>query len=228
MSRSSQARDGAGNDGGGTGNGGSDPPSNSPRRDWFPAVLVGALALVTPVSAYLSYCAVNRLMSMEFTGSNPAFPVVPIVLLPLLPACERGAGAGGDEDDEKRVRMEIGQYLEGQGVSCAGKWAISRPVVFRPGVADEVAGQIDEKSIHRFMEQPATRKAAKVYVFGFASADGPRDVNELLAMQRAWTIKRTIQRDNPAIAVEVHDMGEDHLTDGVASSRSARIVACVP
>ena len=224
MSRSNQAGGGAGNGGSGGGNSG----SGTPRRDLLPAVLVSALAAVTVTSLFLSYIAVNQLMSTEFTGPKPAFLVVPGALLPLLPACKRGSGAGGDEDDEKRVRAEIKQSLEGQGVSCAGKWEISRPVVFRPGVGDEVAGQIDEKSIRRFMERPALRKAANVYVFGLASADGPREINELLARQRAWTVKEAIQRDNPTIAVEVHGLGEDHLTNSVTSSRSARIVACVP
>lgn len=201
MSRSSQAGGGAGNGGGGAGNGGSD----TPRHDWVPAVLVSALAVVTVASVVFSYCAFDQLMYTK-----------------------REAGAGGDEDVEERVKMEIRQRLEEKEVPCAGKWAISRPVMFRSGVGDKVAGQIDKKSIRRFMEQPALRKAEKVYVFGFASADGPRDVNELLARQRARTVKKVIRRHYSPIDVKVDELGEDHLTEGVASSRSARIVACVP
>ena len=125
-----------------------------------------------------------------------------------------------------RVSAELGRYLkEQQGVSCPGTWAISRPVLFRRGVANEVADQVDEKSIRRFMMRPAVRKAPKVYVFGFASADGPSDVNDRLAWQRAQTVKAIIAQKYH-MDVEKHGLGENHLTQGVADSRSARIVAC--
>lgn len=129
------------------------------------------------------------------------------------------------DEGEKRVSAELGRYLkEQQGVSCPGTWAISRPVLFRRGVANEVADQVDKKSIHRFMMRPAVRKAPKVYVFGFASADGPSDVNDRLALQRAQTVKAIAQKYH--MDVEKHGLGENHLTQGVADSRSARIVAC--
>lgn len=133
-----------------------------------------------------------------------------------------------DEDDERRVKAEIGRYLEGEKVSCDGRWTISRPVLFRPDVGDEVADEVDERAIHRFLKRPALRKVKKLHVLGFASADGPREINDELAWQRAETVAETVRRRRPSLEIEEYGLGEDHLTEGVASSRSARIVACVP
>ena len=121
------------------------------------------------------------------------------------------------------------QYLEEEKVSCDGRWAISRPVLFRPDVGHEVADEVDEQTIRDFLKWPALRKVKKLHVLGFASADGrPREVNDELAWQRAGTVAEAIRRRRPTLEVEKYGLGEDHLTEGVASSRSARIVACVP
>ena len=135
-----------------------------------------------------------------------------------------------DEELEMRVRAEITQRLEQRlkekGEPCTGTWEISVPILFRPGVGDDVADRVDKESIRRFMESQTSRKVKKVYVFGFASADGPLHVNQRLACQRARTIEKKI-RDKWPVEVEMHALGENHLTNGVASSRSARIAACV-
>lgn len=132
------------------------------------------------------------------------------------------------EDDERRVKAEIGRYLKEKNVPCSGRWAISRPVLFRPRVGAEVADEVDERTIRHFLKRPALRKVDKLYVLGFASADGPRDVNDDLAWQRARTVAKAIRLSRPTLDVKKYKLGEDHLTEGVASSRSARIVACVP
>ena len=181
-----------------------------------PFFAVSALAVVTAMSLVLFHAALDRLLSTKVDE-----------------ALEKLLSTKVDEDLEKRVRAEITQRLKDRGVSCTGTWTISVPVVFRPGVWDEVADRgVAEESIHRFMESRALRNVAKVHVFGFASADGPRNVNNRLAKQRAQTIRDKIQDEilpeNRAVHVEVHGLGEDHMTNGVANSRSARIVACVP
>lgn len=164
-----------------------------------PFCAVSALAVVTALSLVLFHSVLERLLSTR-----------------------------ADEELEMRVRAEIAQRLKKKGVSCDDTWDISVPILFRPGVGDDVADHVDKQSIRRFMESQTSRKVATVYVFGFASADGPIHVNQRLACQRARTIKKEILDDKWPVEVEVHGLGEDHLTNGVASSRSARIAACVP
>lgn len=162
-----------------------------------------------------------------------ALAVVSVGVLVLFhSALDRLLSTKEDEELEKRVRAEIAQRLEQhlkmRGMSCVGTWDISVPIVFRPGVDDRVADRVDDESIRRFMKMQTSRKVAKVHVLGFASADGPTEVNYQLAWQRARTIKDKIQQGKWPVDVEVHGLGEDHLTNSVASSRSARIVACNP
>ena len=184
--------------------------SNEAGRGLSPTAWVAALAMVTVGALFLFGFGLYRLKS--------ASRVKPVVVL--LVCC--------DEDDERRVKTEIGRNLNDKNVSCSGRWAISRPVVFRPGVGNEVADEVDERTIRRFLKRPALRKVKKLYVLGFASADGPREVNDELAWQRARTVAEAIRLSRPTLDVKKYKLGEDHLTEGVASSRSARIVACVP
>lgn len=168
-----------------------------------PFCAVSALAVVTALSLVLFHSVLERLLSTKV-----------------------------DEELEMRVRAEISQRLErhlkGKGEPCAGTWEISVPILFRPGVGDDVADPVDEESIRRFMGTQTSRKVKTVYVFGFASADGPIHVNQRLACQRARTIEKKIRKGRWRVDVEVDGLGENHLTNGVASSRSARIAACVP
>ena len=191
---------------------------NDAENDWkriaLPLAWVAALGAVTIASLVFFYLALDRLMPTS-TGDE-AEEVETRVTTEI----------GGEEEVETRVNAEIGQYLKEKEVFCPGTWAVSRPVLFRRGVANAVADRVDEESIRRFMERPAVRRAPKVYVFGFASADGPDGVNDDLARQRAQTVKAAVRRHEPNMDVEKYDLGEDHLTLGVAHSRSARIVAC--
>lgn len=186
------------------------PESKETKPGLSPTVWVAALAVVTVGALVLFGFGLYRLRFVS--------RIKPAVVL--LVCC--------DEDDERRVKAEIGRYLEGEKVSCDGRWAISRPVLFRPDVGDEVADEVDERTIRHFLKRPALRKVKKLHVLGFASADGPREINDELAWQRAGTVAEAIRRRRPTLEVEKYGLGEDHLTEGVASSRSARIVACIP
>lgn len=179
-------------------------------RGLSPTAWVAALTVVTVGALVLFGFGLYRLRS--------AFRVEPVVVL--LACC--------DEDDERRVKAEIGRYLKEKNVSCSGRWTISRPVLFRPRVGNEVADEGDERTIRHFLKRPALRKVKELYVLGFASADGPREVNDELAWQRARTVAEAIRLSRPTLDVKKYKLGEDHLTEGVASSRSARMVACVP
>lgn len=177
---------------------------------------MAALGTVTIVSLVFFYSALNRLMSPDAAAGeeNDQKP-------------EAAAIRAEEKEVEQRVNAEIGQYLRRKGVVCPGTWAISRPVLFRRGVADVVADRrVDEESIRRFMEWPAVQRAPKIYVFGFASADGPSGANDILARQRAQTVKAAVRDHEPAKDIKKYVLGENHLTQGVANSRSARIVAC--
>ena len=169
--------------------------------------------MVTVVSLVLFHFALDQLTRGEEKGKTRV--------------TENGNGEK-EEEVEDRVNAEIGQYLERKKVFCPGTWAISRPVLFRRGVADAVADRRgDEETIRRFMERPAVQRAPKIYVFGFASADGPSDdVNDDLASQRAQTVKAAVRRHEWTKDIKKYGLGENHLTQGVANSRSARIVAC--
>lgn len=194
----------------GTENGTEDRKNKADRPGLSPTAWVAALTVVTMGALVLFGFGLYRLMD--------ASRVKPVIVL--LVCC--------DDDDERRVKVEIGLYLKEKNVPCEGRWAISRPVVFRPGVGGEVADEVDERTIRRFLKRPALRKVNKLYVLGFASADGPREVNDDLAWQRARTVAKAIRLSRPTLDVKKYKLGEDHLTEGVASSRSARIVACIP
>lgn len=66
----------------------------------------------------------------------------------------------------------------------------------------------------------------QLYVFGYASADGPGDHNRTLSKQRADHVRKLVEQTEQQVD-HAFAMGEDHLVNGVAESRGARLVACV-
>ena len=114
-------------------------------------------------------------------------------------------------------------------IGCQQPLIVSKPFVFMPGEwkdpKDGVEAQVEE-----FRRKCCTslQKASKriLYVVGFASADGPGNHNRKLALNRAQTIQCLIRKKFPGWRICTRSLGEDHLTSGVAHSRSARLVFC--
>ena len=124
-------------------------------------------------------------------------------------------------DDEWRLREEIAERL------ChGGAPKISEPILFKRGMAtpmDERAAEI----IRAFLTKPELQEV-DLHVLGFASGDGGSQHNENLARQRAETVAAAVRELYPDRTLRKDSWGEAHLTNGVANSRSARIVGCRP
>lgn len=124
-------------------------------------------------------------------------------------------------DDEWRLREEIAERLCNGGAP-----KISEPILFKRGMAtpmDERAAEI----IRAFLTKPELQKV-DLHVLGFASGDGISLHNENLARQRAETVAAAVRELYPNRTLLTDSWGEVHLTNGVANSRSARIVGCRP
>ena len=130
---------------------------------------------------------------------------------------------------EKRLITEIRNKLEEKSARC-DDLRISPPIVFRPRVSDEPAATAGPDSVEHAVRSLRLDDAdrAKLYVFGYASADGPRNYNQTLSEQRAAQVVRTLDPRTRRRVARTFPMGEDHLVNGVAESRGARLVACVP
>ena len=145
---------------------------------------------------------------------------------------EQGEPGGADPRSEERLRREIQARLSDRNVRCVGEPGVSPAIVFRPDQS-ELA---DAAEVDHVLEALSLGDAerVKLYVFGFASADGRPGHNKQLSQERADTVRRRLeeikQQDGHEwiVAEETFPMGEDHLASGVAESRSARLVACVP
>ena len=135
--------------------------------------------------------------------------------------CAPAASAGEEKALREQLAREIG---------CQQPLIVSKPFVFMPGdwtkPIDGVETQVEE-----FLQKCCSSLGKELkhilYVVGFASADGPGDQNEKLACDRAQTIRCLIKKKFPGWRIHTRSLGEDHLTSGVADSRSARIVFCV-
>ena len=79
--------------------------------------------------------------------------------------------------------------------------------------------------IKTFVSKPELQKV-KLHVLGFASGDGNRRYNENLARQRAAAVATIVRKLDSSRKLREHSWGENHLTSGVANSRSVRIVGC--
>ena len=130
---------------------------------------------------------------------------------------------------EERLMTEIRNKLEEKRDRC-DDLRISPPIVFRPRESDEPAATAGPDSVEHAVWSLRLDDAdrAKLYVFGYASADGPRNYNQTLSEQRAAQVVRMLDRRTRRRVAGTFPMGEDHLVNGVAESRGARLVACVP
>ena len=145
---------------------------------------------------------------------------------------EQGEPGGADPRSEERLRREIQARLSDRNVRCVGEPGVSPAIVFRPDQSELADAAEVDHALEALSLGDAER--VKLYVFGFASADGRPGRNKQLSQERADTVRRRLeeikQEDGHEwnVAGETFAMGEDHLASGVAESRSARLVACVP
>lgn len=131
---------------------------------------------------------------------------------------------------EERLKTEIRNKLKAEGAECVGDLRISPPIVFRPRESDEPVATTGPDSVKHAVQSLKLKAAdgAQLYVFGYASADGPGNHNRTLSTQRAAQVVHEVVRQTGRRVVATFPMGEDHLVNGVAESRGARLVACVP
>ncbi len=134
------------------------------------------------------------------------------------------------EDEERLLREQLAAKI---GCQKCQKAIVSKPFVFMPGKWKHpirLRQKEAQKQICEFRQehQSSLWKAQKrtLYVFGFASADGPAGHNEKLALDRAKTIQDLVKPEFPKWNIKTKSLGEDHLTNRVAHSRSARLVFC--
>ena len=129
---------------------------------------------------------------------------------------------------EERLKTEIRNKLEEEDAECDGDLRISPPIVFRPYKSDQLAATADPDSVDHAVQSLRLETAAtkRLYVFGYASADGPGDHNRTLSKQRADHVRKLVEQTEQQVD-HAFAMGEDHLVNGVAESRGARLVACV-
>ena len=145
-----------------------------------------------------------------------------------LPVCDvPNSRVTDNENEERLLREQLANSIEG----CK-RPVMSRPLVFMPNKWEE---PIHKTELHIFQfiteheTELAERVGTKLYVFGFASADGAGEYNEQLAVNRAQTIGELVGQvagSGADWAIETRSLGENHLTNRVADSRSARLVFC--
>jgi len=125
-------------------------------------------------------------------------------------------------DYEWRVKEEIATRL------CnGGEAVVSEPVVFKRGASTLTHAQRVQEAIEEFLNEPELQ-GVKLHVLGFASGDGNRRYNEDLAARRAEAVAAEVRELDGDRMVEEVSWGENHLTNGVANSRSVRLVGCLP
>ena len=106
---------------------------------------------------------------------------------------------------------------------------VSAPFLFKPGqwkspISQPEAWVADLKRQYQLPNRGAVGQT--LYVFGLASADGSGDFNKRLARDRAKTVRAIVKRELPGLNIRLRSLGENHLTNTVANSRSARLVSC--
>lgn len=176
-------------------------------------------AIVVPLS---------RVLCMYDMYDEPANPATGTVASSL---CTAQTSDNGSSDPrlEERLKTEIRNKLEENNIpKCAGDLRISPPIVFRPYESDQLAATAGPDSVDHAIQSLKLETAAetRLYVFGYASADGPGNHNRTLSEQRADHVRALVEGKEQQV-VATFPMGEDHLVNGVAESRGARLVACV-
>ena len=122
-------------------------------------------------------------------------------------------------EDERLLTEEIEQ-----DVCDGGAAEISEPVLFTRGETTP----LDTRAVTAFLNRSALQEGMKLHVLGFASGDGNRQYNDDLARQRAEAVTEIVKELAPDRELVIDSWGETHLTNGVANSRSVRIVGCRP
>lgn len=189
-------------------------------------------------------------MKKEVRGDLPQAMVVPLSRVLCMYDYDDRTGAGSpctprpsstpeetpEESDtnlsriEERLKTEIRNELAKTTPKCTDDLRISPPVVFRPHKSDQLVATTGPDSLEHAVQslklEDANANGGQLYVFGYASADGPRDYNRTLSKQRADHVRKLVEKETPV--ADTFPMGEDHLVNGVAESRGVRLVACVP
>ena len=84
---------------------------------------------------------------------------------------------------------------------------------------------------HSYLDQFSEGELKRLTVFGLASPDGDELHNDDLSQLRAANVQTMIQQEletkDTKIDTEHWGLGEVHLTQGIANSRSVRVVACI-
>ena len=175
----------------------------------------------------------HHLLEFIFNFRPPDFEGAVIALPPQRVHCVYEEGSrkaaklcarAGTDDEERLLREQLAATI-----GCQQPLILSKPFVFMPGEWKKPKDGM-EAQVAEFRRKccSSLRKASKriLYVVGFASADGPGDHNRKLALNRAQTIQCLIRKKFPGWRICTRSLGEDHLTSGVAHSRSARLVFC--
>ncbi len=132
-----------------------------------------------------------------------------------------------DLDPEWLLKADVATKLCPEGDPT-----ISEPVVFRPGRADLEGGRAAgiQRTLQMFLQDARRRPNVKIHLVGLASPDGDRDYNATLSRRRVEAVQRLIsslEAEEGQARPEIHYWGEEHLTNGIARSRSVRLVSCV-
>lgn len=129
-----------------------------------------------------------------------------------------------------RVRMDEEWLLKNEIARrrCdGGPTKISEPILFKRAQIDLADERVAEATIKAFLAKPELQNV-KLHVIGFASGDGNSQYNDNLARQRARAVVAIVQNLAPRRTPIEDSWGETHLTNGVANSRSVRLVGCRP
>lgn len=125
-------------------------------------------------------------------------------------------------DTEKWMRKEIASII-----SCSESDLIaSDPILFRVNSSEPNAKDLEmtRKDVAKFLQEASSNN---LYVVGFASDDGNQADNKQLSCERAITVKNLFKDEfKPDTEALPIGLDENHFTNGVANSRSARFIAC--